>query len=814
MSKILIISVLLFSVCFSTEVVAFEDSWSNKPLFTVVSETPTSVEIIFSMHRMVVEEREIDGIPMKNFGVPGMFLPNDEGAPNLTGTGRYIAIPEGSRARATVLDARTEVYRKVDIAPAPNIPPEADILQLRYIKDMNIYSRNAYYPETPVKLSETKQIRGVDVVILGVRPFQYNPVTKDLVVYKDLRIRVDFVGGNDHFGEDRLRSRFWEPILQGHLLNYGSLPQIDYCAPERIGARDGWEYIIIVPDDDAFEAAAAIIKARRKLQGISTEVFTLPEIGGEIENFLNNAYNTWDPAPAAFLLLGDESHISAVIWQEPGYGDWGHSDNVYADVDNDNLPDMHHARICAQSESHLDAIIDKLLSYENNPCAAQNFYDEPLIAGCWGGGTWYQLCTEVMKGFFVNVQAKNPVMQYAGYAPNPPCPWSSVSNTDIVVEYFGPEGLGYITAVNMYPGTYWNSGSAQGINDAINSGAFFVLHRDHGAEDGWVNPDYRIPDLDCLSNTYYPFVFSINCATGDYTYVPECFAEKFYRMENGALGVNAASNESFPLVNTTYAWGIFDCLWPEFMPDYPCMGPQLPVGEPDLMPCVAMTSGKYFLEASSWPENAHKKDITYHLYHHHGDCFITLYSEVPENLTVSHAQILPEGYESYTVIANEGAVIALTVNGEIIGVAEGTGGPVDIPLPGQTGGNTMRVTVTKANYYRYEEDVPVTAGLQGEIYDGHGGPLTAAGSPYYISGDAWVPVGEVLTIDPDVIIYFAEDSRMSAHGTGMLEAHGNSEEPIYLVSYYDFPNNNGVKLRTHLKLKNDGYFRVPGSEGR
>ncbi|GAI63092.1 unnamed protein product, partial [marine sediment metagenome] len=109
----------------------------------------------------------------------------------------------------------------------------------------------------------------VSTGILGVMPFQYNPVTKELIVYKDIRVKVDFIGGNGHFGEDRLRSRFWEPILQSHLLNYNSLPMVDFYAPERIQARDGYEYIIIVPDDALFEAWADTIKKWRKLQGIS-----------------------------------------------------------------------------------------------------------------------------------------------------------------------------------------------------------------------------------------------------------------------------------------------------------------------------------------------------------------------------------------------------------------------------------------------------------------------------------------------------------------------------------------------------------------
>ncbi|MCK4756723.1 hypothetical protein KAS56_07300, partial [candidate division WOR-3 bacterium] len=340
---------------FADEVVTFDNNWASNPLFNVVSETSTGLQVVFSMHEMTIEEQLIDGVPMKSFGVPTVSIP-DEGAPNLTGISRYIAIPQGAQAIVTILDSRTEVYHNVEVAPAPNIPVETDDAPLRYVKDMEIYGRNAYYPSSPVRLSKAMKMRGVDVVLLGVMPFQYNPVTKELIVYKDIRVKVDFIGGNGHFGEDRLRSRFWEPILQSHLLNYNSLRMVDFYAPERIQARDGYEYIIIVPDDALFEAWADTIKVWRKLQGISCEVYTLTEIGGSsasaIENFLDDAYNTWDPAPAAFLILsdypssGDLYGVTSAMYE--GYA----SDNKYADVDGDSLPDMHHARMTAQTEVH------------------------------------------------------------------------------------------------------------------------------------------------------------------------------------------------------------------------------------------------------------------------------------------------------------------------------------------------------------------------------------------------------------------------------------------------------------------------------
>ena len=98
------------------------------------------------------------------------------------------------------------------------------------------------------------------------------------------------------------------------------------------------------------------------------------------------------------------------------------------------------------------------------------------------------------------------------------------------------------------------------------SGAFFIQHRDHGSYTGWSEPNYGLSDLNGLTNDKFTFVNSTNCLTGAYDYYAEVFAEKFYRIDNGAWGANAASDVSYSFVNDTYIWGMWDCLYPARQP--------------------------------------------------------------------------------------------------------------------------------------------------------------------------------------------------------------------------------------------------------
>jgi hypothetical protein len=616
-------SILTAAVCLAfllgssafAEVITFEDNWGRAG-FNLVQQDAGGVEIVFSVPQMALLEMDINGERMHNVTIPGVILPNNAGAPNLPGMGRFVAIPEGAWAEFEIVDYRSEVFHDLDIAPAFVIPRGDDDRPLQYEKDPTIYNLDADYPESPVMMSETTDMRGVDVVTVGITPFQYNPVTRDLTVYTDIRVRVNFYGGNGYFGEDRLRSRYWEPVLQQNLLNYSALPQIDFNKPRPQTDEDNVEYLIIVPDDPWFLAYADTLKRWRSEQGIITGITTLTEIGGNnatiIENYINNAYATWDPAPVAVLLLSDFENSGDVYGITAPFYSGVASDNVYADITGNNLPNLNIARICAQTPQHLQTMIGKMLDYERYPYTDPGFYDDPLIAGGWQTDRWFIICCDVIWGYFNYIQDKRPERQYSGFTNGQAPPeWSTNQNTYMIIDYFGPTGLGYIPATPSHL-TNW-TGNATGINAAINEGTFLLQHRDHGSVTGWGDPSYSVTNINQLTNTMYPYVWSINCQTGTYNGGTECFAEAFHRSQYGALGITAASGTSYSFVNDTYVWGIYDSMWPDFDPGYGAD----PVGEFDLRPGFANASGKYYLEASNWPYNQTSKPITYHLFHHH-----------------------------------------------------------------------------------------------------------------------------------------------------------------------------------------------------
>ena len=136
----LLATILIFSQVSYSQKISYTDNWGQQG-FTLEAEKSNSVIINYSVTNFYFEDVNIKGEQMKAMKVPGVFLPNDEGAPDLPGTGRYIAIPQGATASFNVIASKTETFKNVNIAPAPRIPLDTDKGPLHYEKNMKIFQR-------------------------------------------------------------------------------------------------------------------------------------------------------------------------------------------------------------------------------------------------------------------------------------------------------------------------------------------------------------------------------------------------------------------------------------------------------------------------------------------------------------------------------------------------------------------------------------------------------------------------------------------------------------------------------------------------
>ena len=706
-ARILVANVLIMS-----SVIAYSQT------FEMVNSKRSDLELSLRIDKFSLEDSMHDGIEGQTIILDGIFLPGKAGMPDLPVISRYVAIPRGADVMLNVTNQVTETLRDIDLMPAPELPLDNDKTPMRYIRNEEVYTTDAFYPTEPIIASKPMKIRDVDVVIVSVTPFQYNPVTKELIVTKELNLDVVFEGGDGTFGGDpRYRSESWDHIIRDMVINENILPDVDYQSfiREAVQHRDtGCEYLIITPDNPEFVALADSIKLFRNQQGILTDVVTVAECGGNdqtaIRSYIQNAYYNWDIPVSAVLILGDHNTdgtmgvVSHSMNNHPGGGGYNPyiSDNRYGDVNDDHLPEVVMGRITGRNYEEMYHMINKDLQFERHPSTNPNFYDKPITAMGFQLERWFQLCSEIVNGFWEHGLGKHPVRVNAIYEGTPGSRWSSAEKTNTIVSYFGPNGLGYIPQ-NMSHLTEWD-GNATQINNAINSGAFILQHRDHGAEELWGEPSYSISSINRLSNPDLTFVMSNNCLTGRFNYGGVngmCFAEAFHRHQYGALGIIAATQVSYSFVNDVYVWGAYDNMWPDFMPLFGAQHQKNFV-----LPAYANAAGKFFLEQSNWAGSS-VKEITYYLFHHHGDAYMNLYTEMPQNLDVTVIPVIVEGSTQFQVTATPNSTICLSKGNEIIGLATATGQPQTIAISPQTLGNEILLTITKQDYYRYTKRIAV-----------------------------------------------------------------------------------------------------------
>lgn len=680
--------------------------------FEILSSSKGNIHLSHSVYHFQLNDVEIEGQMMKQLNYGLSIVPATAGSPDLKGDARYLLIPRGAQVQLNILNKEEILYQDVEIAPAAPIPFDNQE-SIPAVKG-DAYQKDAFFPGQ-IAQANTTEIRGMTLAVVNINPFQYNPVSKELRVIKNIEINVEIIGGDDTYGESRFRNKYWDQILDDIIFNENDIPKIDYNKISSTSKdEDGCEYLIIVPNNEEFLPWADSIRLFRTEQGIQTKVVTLDEVGGNdldaIKNYINNVYENWDPVPAGVLLMADygsdENTITSKLYPHPYSGNLI-TDNYYADYTGNDLPDFVFARMTGRDYDEMQTMVTKFLEYERTPPTNSDFYNKPITALGWQTERWFQICSETVGGYMKNILGKDPVRINAVYGGNPNSdPWSTATNTAEVLSYFGPDGEGYIPVSPSELGN-WTGGSASDVVDALNDGAFILQHRDHGSESGWGEPDFTMSYIDQLNNVgELSHIFSINCLTGRFDVSGECFAEKFHRYTNGgALSITAASQVSYSFVNDAYVWGMYDNMWPDFMPDY---GGNL-IEEREFRPAFGSASGKYFLSYSSWPYNTDSKQITYRLFHHHGDAFNIVYTEVPQEMDIEYSEVLISGPNFIDIQAEEGALIAFSVEGELIGTAIADGNSQSVTIDPQIPGTMIKVVVTKQNYFRHEGYIQVIA---------------------------------------------------------------------------------------------------------
>ncbi len=115
------------------------------------------------------------------------FLSTLIGTPNLPQFEVMVGIPQTGKVVLSVKPVDFQVFQNVNIAPVPKISWDSSKLE-----KSSIYQKNQFFPGPLAEIKEIGFLRDIRVVKIIISPAQYNPVTKELKVYKILVISLRF----------------------------------------------------------------------------------------------------------------------------------------------------------------------------------------------------------------------------------------------------------------------------------------------------------------------------------------------------------------------------------------------------------------------------------------------------------------------------------------------------------------------------------------------------------------------------------------------------------------------------------------------
>jgi hypothetical protein len=118
------------------------------------------------------------------------------GSPELPVKGVFVDLPVGKKATLEVLDTETETYSGYWIYPVPEKRVDgeegmAHVAEVFAIDDL-AYGADSFYPGTEARLGEIFTFRDQRKVQVLFYPLCYNPVQRELVLYRRIRVRIRY----------------------------------------------------------------------------------------------------------------------------------------------------------------------------------------------------------------------------------------------------------------------------------------------------------------------------------------------------------------------------------------------------------------------------------------------------------------------------------------------------------------------------------------------------------------------------------------------------------------------------------------------
>ncbi len=441
---------------------------------------------------------------------------------------------------------------------------------------------------------------------------------------------------------------------------------------EQFGPRG--HYLIITPPQ--FELYIQYFADWKIRMGYQVTIVGTGQAGtsaSSIKDYIQSAWDSWESRPDFVVLVGDEDQgIPGHYIQNP-QGDNLVTDHPYGLMEgDDSFPELMVGRLSVDTVSELISFTSKIVAYESSPSMTNTawFQRALMISTTWGAAS-----TQATKEWVADKMLDNGFSQvYTAYHPDV----SSTAN----------------------------------IANPINAGVGFVNYRGFGMYNGWFGPDFVSSDIYNLihSGAQTPVITSVVCGGGNFAAGSEdpCFGEVWTRIgtvsvPNGAVAFFGPSElYTHTQFNNVIDIGIYSGIFDQGITT---------LGE-------ALWNGKFELwrnyHQNTYFPFGQTPEFYHHIYNLLGDPGMQLWTDVPQNLTVTHGDTLAAGDNFTSISVNDasgagvaGAYVSLSNNENAWGGYTDWSGQIDLPFVGGAA-QEVNLTVTGKNLLPYLATIPIS----------------------------------------------------------------------------------------------------------
>lgn len=600
--------------------------------------------------------------PALHLSLPGyLSTGNEAGHPALPVKSILLEAHGGNdlRVRITemdsmVIDLRQHGFEE-QIAPWEPSPRKGTI-PAEPLANHEIYGVDAWVGPPLLTVDYGGIMRGLPVSTLYFSPFRYHPRKHQIKVYYNVRAVIDAGGPS---GGPEIPSLAFSSVFERIVLQRSEQVKKAVFAEEPMT-------MVILSDSMFRQTLHPFVKWKTEKGFRVVEAYVQdPAVGvtrESIKAYLEGMYTSPPSgiAPLTYLLIvGDVEQVP--LSQSGGEI----TDLYYATYDGaeDYIPDVFYGRISVALPDQLQAVLDKILEYEQYRFPDPAFLNEAvLIAG--------------VDGTFA-ARHGNGQINYARKL------------------YFNASN-GINAHAFLYPGS---DTSDRVILDLISRGAGFVNYTGHGLYDRWINPTFHQDDIAGLMNTgKYPVMIGNGCETNIYT-LGTCFAEALVRTPGrGALAYIGCTSDSY--WDEDYYWSVgVGPIVSDPQYEQTSMGYYDRVFHQHAEPRESWTPslGEMIFGGNLAVQESHssRKKFYWEIYQLMGDPSLVPWFGLPGTREIHYPELLPPASERLDISCAPYDYIALSRDGQLLDAAHaGPLGSVTLQLPGMAPGDSLSLVVT------------------------------------------------------------------------------------------------------------------------